>query len=1094
MFLFRFCKLLLAFSFFCVFSGCGQSTGKSVENNFINPIYSIHDIPGVTAEEIAGIEALKSSRESLSFCVTLTTETFMLPDGSLSGFSALLAGCLSDIFGIPFILDLHDHEDLEDKVDSKEVDFITELTLVSEREQKYLSDPIADRALIVFIREDTASVQTTNDLDGLTVGFFHGSMTEQSIKEVYPGLTFKTVIINEMHQAAQMLLSGAVDAVITEETADYFFKSFGNITGLNILPLVFTQVSIAAVNPELEPVISVINKYLEAGGVDRIHSLYIQGETEYLRYLFDQSLTPEEKAYVAGLRTSGAKIPITTEADNFPLCFYNARYNEFQGIAVDLLKEITFLTGIEFRSITDKSVSMAEITELVLKGDAVFDAEMIRTDSRENEFLWPDKPYAASHFVLMSKTDYPYLKTYQISRASVGLVAGTAASEKFKLIVPDGESFKEYRTRNEALDALEKGEIDLFMANDNMLLYQIHYREKAGYKVNLSFNTVVEYSYFGFNKNEPMLCSIISKAQNLVDIEKIRMGWVNRVYDYSRKAARDRMNSLFVFSAALLVLLLIVILQLIKNRKMTKEIIIAKEHAEQSNRSKSIFLSHMSHEIRTPMNAILGVAEIQLQNGSLQTDTSSAFEKIYESGDLLLNIINDILDLSKIESGKLEIAPIKYDVPSLINDAIQINRMRFESMPIEFTMHIENDMPHDLIGDVLRIKQVLNNILSNAFKYTNKGKIDFYAFVEPVDDPEMLTLVFRVSDTGQGMKEEQVKKLFDEYTRFNLELNRTTVGAGLGMTITKRLIDLMSGEIKVESIYGKGSDFTVRIPQKRAGTEICGEEIVSKLKNFNFHNTTIMKKVQFLREFMPYGSVLVVDDVESNLYVAKGMLSPYGLKIETASSGFEAIDNIKGGQTYDIIFMDHMMPKMDGIETVSIIRGMGYKQPIIALTANALIGRANMFLQNGFDAFLSKPIDSRELNLILIDFIRNRKSADVVEAERLSFAAEKTLNEQKIEANNFELAAFVKKDVEAAVNVLENTTLTDSDIDLYVTTVHGLKSALINVDERELSHTAFRLESAGKQRNYELLRDETPEFIYALKTLASKLASRLQND
>jgi len=1079
----RFFTFLLITS---MFLSCGNSAKKSIENGFINPIYSIRGIPGVTAGEIAGIEALKSSRESFSFCVTLTTETFLLPNGAFSGFTALLAGCLSDMFGIPFILDLHSYEDLVKKVDAHSIDFITEFTLVSKREHKYLTAPIADRSLFAFIKEGTP-VQTTDDLDGLSIGFFRESAAEQSVRNVYPSLSFESITVNDTGQAAQMLLSGTVDAVITEETEDYNFRSYGSITGLDILPLVFSPVSIAAVNPELEPVISVINKYLEAGGIDRIHNLYIQGETEYLKYLFEQSLTPEEKAYVAGLRTSGATLPVTMEADNFPLCFFNTRYNEFQGVAVDILKQITFLTDIGFRTVTDRYTSMEEIIEIVLNGDAVFDAEMIRTNSRDSNFIWPDKPYAASHFVLMSKADYPDLKTYQISRAVVGLVKGTAASEKYMLVVPDGRNYREYRTRNEALDALERGEIDLFMANDNMLLYQIHLREKAGYKVNISFDTVVEYSYFGFNKNEEMLCSIIGKAQNLVDIEKIRMGWVNRVYDYSRKAAVNRMISSIVFSALLSVLLFVLILQLIKNRKMTSEIIIAKEQAERSNRSKSIFLSHMSHEIRTPMNAILGIAEIQLQNESLQAATCDAFEKIYESGDLLLNIINDILDLSKIETGKLEIAPVKYDIPSLINDAIQINRMRFESMPIEFTLHIESNMPHDLIGDVLRIKQVLNNILSNAFKYTNSGKIDFYASIESCDDPESVILVFRVSDTGQGMTEEQVKKIFDEYTRFNLDLNRTTVGAGLGMTITKRLIDLMDGKISVRSVFSRGSEFTVHIPQKRAGSEICTEDVINKLKDFSFRNTTIMKKVQFLREFMPYGSVLVVDDVESNLYVAKGMLSPYGLKIDTASSGFEAIDRIKGGQTYDIIFMDHMMPKMDGIETVSIIRGIGYTHPIIALTANALIGRANMFLQNGFDAFLSKPIDSRELNLILVDFIRNRKSTDVVEAERRSFAAERSLNEQKTEASVSELTAIVRKDIENAVYVLDNIALSDSHIDDYITTVHGLKSALLNINENELSHTAFRLESAGKQRNYELLKNETPEFIDALRFLAAKL-------
>ena len=507
----------------------------------------------------------------------------------------------------------------------------------------------------------------------------------------------------------------------------------------------------------------------------------------------------------------------------------------------------------------------------------------------------------------------------------------------------------------------------------------------------------------------------------------------------------------------------------------------AREQAEQSSRSKSIFLSHMSHEIRTPMNAILGIAEIQLQKETLSEDTGEAFGKIYESGDLLLNIINDILDLSKIESGKLELVPVTYDIPSLINDTTQINRLRYESKPIDFLIHLDKNTPLKLIGDEIRIKQILNNILSNAFKYTDEGKIEFSIFCEDAQEPENVTLVFRVKDTGQCMTDEQLIRIFEEYTRFNLEMNRTTVGAGLGISITKRLVDLMEGRIIVESGMGKGSVFTVRLPQKRAGVGVCGETLIKKLRDFSFHSAARIKKMQFLREYMPYGSVLVVDDVESNIYVAKGMMIPYGLKIETAFSGQEAIDKIKSGNVYDIIFMDHMMPKMDGIEAVRLIRETGYKHPIIALTANALLGRAKMFLQNGFDSFLSKPIDSRELNHLLNSFIKNRKPHDVVEAARRVPAAERVINGgQSNDEKIARLHNFFIRDAQNAVNILENIRLDDFEIESYITTVHGMKSALANIGENELSAFAKKLEYAGRDRNFEILINETPSFINAL--------------
>jgi len=533
----------------------------------------------------------------------------------------------------------------------------------------------------------------------------------------------------------------------------------------------------------------------------------------------------------------------------------------------------------------------------------------------------------------------------------------------------------------------------------------------------------------------------------------------------------------------------------------TTELVAAKEYAEQSSRYKSAFLANMSHEIRTPMNAILGIAEIQLQNKSLSYETEEAISKIYESGDLLLNIINDILDLSKIEAGKLELVPVKYDIPSLINDTAQLNRLRFESTPVQFVLEINEHTPHDLFGDELRIKQVLNNILSNAFKYTSKGEIKLAVSSEAADDPQTgddnVIVVFAVSDTGQGMTEKQVSALFDEYTRFNLEANRTTVGTGLGMSITKRLVDLMNGRISVESELGKGSVFTVRIPQKKVGEALCGTELADKLRNFRFSGTAISKKVRFLREYMPYGSVIVVDDVESNLYVAKGMLLPYGLKVETVSSGFEMIEKIKNGKTYDIIFMDHMMPKMDGIEAVKIIREMGYNGLIIALTANALVGQAEMFLKNGFDGFISKPIDSREMNLLLNDFIRNRKPPEVVEEARQKQRERENKN-MVISAQDMSKASDLEKffimDTENVLNVLEGLkdkleNLDEAGMYSYIIAVHGIKSALANVGEKNLSEVALRLERAGRARDLDTIAAETPALINALQTLIDNYRS-----
>ena len=524
------------------------------------------------------------------------------------------------------------------------------------------------------------------------------------------------------------------------------------------------------------------------------------------------------------------------------------------------------------------------------------------------------------------------------------------------------------------------------------------------------------------------------------------------------------------------------------------EIVRAKERAEDANTAKSAFLANMSHEVRTPMNAILGITEIELQNDSLPASTEESLSRIHESGNLLLNIINDILDISKIEAGMLEIIPAEYDIPSLVNDAVQVNRFRYESKPIRFDLRIDEATPLNLLGDELRLKQILNNTLSNAFKYTEKGNVTLSVSAEATgsDDDDDVILILQVSDTGQGMTAEDVSKLFDEYTRFNIDANRAIAGTGLGMSITKRILDLMGGEIFVESELGKGSVFTIRIPHKRVGGIVCGPELAEVIRNYRFHSTAMTKKSRMLREHMPYGRVLVVDDIELNIYVAKGMLLPYGLHVDTVNSGLAVIEKIKEGNVYDVIFMDHLMPQINGIEATKMLREMGYTNCIIALTANALVGQAEMFLKNGFDGYLSKPIDSRELNTILNKFIRDGKSAErFLSAHKEQSRKMKMSDVGNISSNIVgvsELQEFFIIDAENAVSVLERILekpdrFNDKDIETCETTVHGMKSALLSIGESELSGFAAQLEQAAKEKNHILLAKEIPKFIDALGTL-----------
>ena len=518
----------------------------------------------------------------------------------------------------------------------------------------------------------------------------------------------------------------------------------------------------------------------------------------------------------------------------------------------------------------------------------------------------------------------------------------------------------------------------------------------------------------------------------------------------------------------------------------------ARELAEQSTRAKSSFLANMSHEIRTPMNAILGGTEIMLQHDNLPDGIENGLEKIYSSCTMLLGIINDILDFSKIEAGKLDIMPSQYSVASLINDSAYLNMMRIGSKPIKFELEIDENIPAKMVGDVLRIKQILNNLLSNSFKYTSAGKVTLAVTGDFSGDRAILE--FSVSDTGKGMSKEQLGKLFDEYSRLNRDTEKYIEGTGLGLTITQRLIGLMGGEISVESEPDVGSIFTVKLPQEKVSDEVLGGDVAENLKKFRTDHLTHKGRTHIVREPMPYGSILVVDDVETNLYVATGLLKPYGLQYETAMSGSEAIEKVRGGKVYDVIFMDHMMPEMDGIEVTGHLRDTGYTAPIVALTANAVTGQADMFMHNGFDDFISKPIDTRRLDIILNKYVRDKQPQEVLDAARKRKNDLVTNEADIVHENTLMLESFIR-DGRKALAVLEELDRlddygADGNIRKFTITVHGMKSSLLNIGETSLSEFVAKLESAGREQRIDYIKSSAPEFSEGLRMLLERIGPK----
>ena len=373
--------------------------------------------------------------------------------------------------------------------------------------------------------------------------------------------------------------------------------------------------------------------------------------------------------------------------------------------------------------------------------------------------------------------------------------------------------------------------------------------------------------------------------------------------------------------------------------------------AESANKAKSDFLANMSHEIRTPINAIMGMGEMILRE-SKEPATLQYACQLKSATKNLLRIINDILDFSKIEAGKFELIPVDYQLSSLLNELTNMVDARANDKGLMFEVEVNGDVPDALYGDEIRLRQVIVNLLSNAVKYTERGTISFCVDFEKIDD-ETIYLYIEVSDTGIGIKEEDLKKLFAAFERIEEERNRTIEGTGLGMTISRRILDMMGTSLDVKSIYGQGSIFSFRVKQKVRDFAPMGDFEEAYKKSLKYQQK---KRESFVA---PNALVLIVDDTEMNLVVAKGLLKQTGIQIDTALSGRKCLDMV-AEKKYDIIFLDHMMPDMDGIETLHEIKklpnNINADTPIISLTANAIHGMREKYLAEGFDDYITKPI------------------------------------------------------------------------------------------------------------------------------------------
>ena len=1244
--------LCLALTIIMAFlAGCA---GVAPHKNTRTRYESYKDIPGVTQEEAVALERLLSERPRLAYGVCVSTEAFFYEDGSPGGFAGLLGGRLTELLGFEFDFYAHTREEINDMLRlgvTYEFDLTSEYIDVPEGTQNiYKTDTIFQRPIRVFTCADSVTLDIIAKNRPVICAFLNDGAVYSRVAETWD-IPFVPVFVDDLTELPSLLIKGGVDAFIADGTQESIFYSFNSINVEDYYPLSYTPISLATGNPEMAPVISVIQKYISSGGAYEFTELYRQGYSDYQRYNLLNSLTDVEREYISS-HGNGNPIRIACESFNYPISFYNSKDKEFQGIAPDILAEVSALTGLQFEIGNATDASWPELLAGLESGEYSLLSELLQSDSRKERFLWSDEPYCVDSYAMISRADYPNVDINQVLYSRIGLLEGTANMDAFFEWFPGSVDTVIYHDKNSAIPALENGEIDLLMTNQNFLLHLTNYLEKPIFKTNITFN-YTKGSSFGLNIKEEILCSVINKAQRSINMHDIATYWQHKAFDYQGKFVKDLVPFLVIFVVILLAALFVIVLVLRKNRKIGKNLeilvtdrtnelslqtstlttifesipdlvfckdlnllftrcnqsfekhfgclekdilgtselsgvnstaaeaearrdietrvirdrviisveemipsadgvqkifetvkiplmhdgevagimciarditerkaaedtikltlnnldtciyvteietgrilfmnskmkkefgieksrgkvcwevlqsgfsercefcpvpklmesgdeyyvweednivtgksyknvdslikwhdgnLVHMQHSvditeavklqrelEDASRAKSDFLSRMSHEIRTPLNAIIGMNNIALNNSDLEK-IHYCHDRIDNASRHLLGIINDILDMSKIEADKFELSHSEFDLEKLLMNVTNVINFRTEEKGQNLVLKMNDGLPAFIISDDLRLAQVITNLLTNAVKFTQDAGTVVLSIEKAGETGDEVTLQFTVEDNGIGISEEQQSRLFTSFEQADGGISRKFGGTGLGLAISKRIVEFMGGTIWIESELGVGSKFIFTVKVQK-GKEKARTRLDSTLNRDN---------VQIL---------MVDDSVEAREYFA-AFMDAHKLPCDVVSGGSEALARIRANADdfYNIFFVEWQMPEMDGIELTRKIKEItGDNSIVIMISANDWDNVKEEAILAGVKHFIPKPLfPSAIINTINECFGVESAKAETREQNRFSntrsYQNHKLLVVEDVEINR-EIIAAILEESGAAIDFAEN--------------------------------------------------------------------------